>query len=61
MARKVFVSSGHGGSYHIYTLSSSENPDIVKYVGITNNLKRRYNKHIHSYKHSNRKNEKNLY
>ena len=37
---------------YIYTLSSPENPEIVKYVGYTNNPNRRYNKHLHSYKKS---------
>jgi transposase len=57
MARKLIISAGHGGTdkYYIYTLSSSKNPEIVRYVGITNNLTKRYNKHIHSFKHSNRK------
>lgn len=35
---------------YIYTLSSPENPEIIKYVGYTNNPNRRYNKHLHSYK-----------
>ena len=41
---------------YIYTLSSSEFPDIVKYIGYTNNIARRLNKHNHSYKHVSTKN-----
>lgn len=40
---------------YIYTLSSSENPEIVKYVGYTNNPTRRLNKHNHSFKHDTNK------
>jgi predicted GIY-YIG superfamily endonuclease/DNA-binding CsgD family transcriptional regulator len=36
--------------YYVYALSSSED-DIIRYIGITNNLKRRLNKHLHSFKH----------
>lgn len=35
---------------YLYTLTSPEAEDIVKYVGYTKNPKRRLNKHIHSYK-----------
>jgi group I intron endonuclease len=40
--------------YYVYSLSSSED-NITKYIGITNNLNRRYNKHLHSHKHKNTK------
>jgi transcriptional regulator len=35
---------------YLYTLSSPEAEEIVKYVGYSKNPKRRLNKHIHSYK-----------
>ena len=41
--------------FYLYTLSSPENEDIVKYVGYTISPKRRLNKHIHSYKYGNNK------
>ena len=37
--------------FYIYTLSSPENVDVVKYVGYTNNINRRYNQHKNSYKY----------